>query len=73
MNQNTPAPNEKRVRNEMVANKADWNKLFAPYPFFEAYKHYLEIDITAANEDDLRKWITSHFSGKIKRMEFVSF
>ncbi|XP_010916255.1 nuclear poly(A) polymerase 1 isoform X2 [Elaeis guineensis] len=41
---------------EMEANKADWNKLFAPYPFFEAYKHYLEIDITAANEDDLRKW-----------------
>ncbi|XP_038984582.1 nuclear poly(A) polymerase 1 isoform X2 [Phoenix dactylifera] len=41
---------------EMEANKADWSKLFEPYPFFEAYKHYLEIDITAANEDDLRKW-----------------
>ncbi|KAG1334839.1 nuclear poly(A) polymerase 1 [Cocos nucifera] len=41
---------------EMESNKADWNKLFEPYPFFESYKHYLEIDITAANEDDLRKW-----------------
>jgi len=40
----------------MEANKADWNVLFEPYPFFEAYKHYLEIDITAENEDDLRKW-----------------
>lgn len=40
----------------MEANKTDWNKLFESYPFFEVYKHYLEIDITAANEDDLRKW-----------------
>lgn len=29
MNQNTPAPNEKRVRNEMVANKADWQDLYS--------------------------------------------
>ncbi|XP_059644929.1 nuclear poly(A) polymerase 1-like [Cornus florida] len=40
----------------MEANKADWNTLFEPYPFFEAYKNYLQIDITAANADDLRKW-----------------
>lgn len=40
----------------LEANKADWSALFEPYPFFEAYKNYLEIDITAANEDDLRKW-----------------
>lgn len=42
----------------MESNKAEavWNKLFEPSPFFEAYKHYLEIDILAANEDDLRKW-----------------
>ncbi|THU69758.1 hypothetical protein C4D60_Mb08t17790 [Musa balbisiana] len=40
----------------MEANKADWDTLFEPYPFFEAYKHYLEIDITAENESDLRKW-----------------
>ncbi|XP_077243993.1 poly(A) polymerase 1 [Tasmannia lanceolata] len=40
----------------MEISKADWNTLFEPYPFFEAYKNYLEIDITAENNDDLRKW-----------------
>lgn len=40
----------------MEVNKADWNTLCEPYPFFEAYKNYLEIDIAAENEDDLRKW-----------------
>ncbi|XP_020100843.1 nuclear poly(A) polymerase 1 [Ananas comosus] len=40
----------------MEANRSEWDTLFVPYPFFEAYKHYLEIDITAENEDDLRKW-----------------
>lgn len=40
----------------LEANKADWNKLFEVYPFFEAYKNYLQIDVAAANADDLRKW-----------------
>ncbi|XP_023541715.1 nuclear poly(A) polymerase 1-like [Cucurbita pepo subsp. pepo] len=40
----------------MEENKADWDTLFEPYPFFEAYKNYLQIDITAENADDLRKW-----------------
>lgn len=40
----------------MEANKADWNTLFEHYPFFEVYKNYLQIDVTAANIDDLRKW-----------------
>ncbi|KAJ1392043.1 polymerase, nucleotidyl transferase domain, partial [Sesbania bispinosa] len=40
----------------MEANKADWDTLFEPYPFFEAYKNYLQIDITAENADDLRNW-----------------
>ncbi|PKI48343.1 hypothetical protein CRG98_031291, partial [Punica granatum] len=40
----------------MEANKADWNTLFEPYAFFEAYKNYLQIDISAANADDLRSW-----------------
>ncbi|KAK1302739.1 hypothetical protein QJS10_CPB12g00288 [Acorus calamus] len=40
----------------MEANKADWNTLFESYPFFEAYKNYLKIDIIAESEDDLRKW-----------------
>lgn len=40
----------------MEANKAGWDKLFEPYPFFESYKNYLQIDISAANDDDLRNW-----------------
>ncbi|XP_028083615.1 nuclear poly(A) polymerase 1-like isoform X1 [Camellia sinensis] len=41
---------------ETMENKADWNTLFELYPFFEVYKNYLQIDVTAANIDDLRKW-----------------
>ncbi|KAJ6832404.1 nuclear poly(A) polymerase 1 [Iris pallida] len=40
----------------MEANKADWKLLFEPHPFFEAYKHYLQIDIAAEDDDALRKW-----------------
>ncbi|CAN6374025.1 unnamed protein product [Urochloa humidicola] len=36
--------------------KAEWDALFEPYPFFESYKNYLEVNITARNEDDLRNW-----------------
>ncbi|VAH94555.1 unnamed protein product [Triticum turgidum subsp. durum] len=37
-------------------NRATWDDLFEPYPFFELYKNYLEVGITARNEDDLRNW-----------------
>ncbi|XP_028100042.1 nuclear poly(A) polymerase 4-like isoform X1 [Camellia sinensis] len=37
-------------------NKAQWSALFDPYPFFEAYKNYLQIDIIAADADDLLAW-----------------
>lgn len=40
----------------MEANKADWDTLFESYDFFEAYKNYLQIDISAENADDFRKW-----------------
>ncbi|QCE14136.1 poly [Vigna unguiculata] len=40
----------------MEAGKADWDTLFEPCPFFESYKNYLQIDITAENSDDLRQW-----------------
>ncbi|KAL1365921.1 hypothetical protein HN51_013869 [Arachis hypogaea] len=40
----------------MEANNANWDALFEPYPFFEAYKNYLQIDVSAENADDLRKW-----------------
>ena len=40
----------------MQANDADWDIFFEPYAFFEAYRNYLQIDISAENADDLRKW-----------------
>ncbi|CAN8312437.1 unnamed protein product [Cochlearia groenlandica] len=46
----------KDICEAMEANIADWDTLFEPFAFFEAYKNYLQIDISAANVDDLRKW-----------------
>ncbi|KAH9671446.1 nuclear poly(A) polymerase 1 [Citrus sinensis] len=42
----------------MEKNEADvdWDTLFEPFTFFEAYKNYLRIDISAENADDLRNW-----------------
>ncbi|KAH8487345.1 hypothetical protein H0E87_026056 [Populus deltoides] len=40
----------------MEVSKAEWDTLFEPFSFFEAYKNYLQIDINAENEDDLRQW-----------------
>ncbi|XP_047337569.1 nuclear poly(A) polymerase 1-like [Impatiens glandulifera] len=40
----------------MEANKTTWDTLFEYHPFFEAYKNYLQIEIAAVDEDDLRKW-----------------
>ncbi|GMQ03536.1 hypothetical protein CsSME_00049306 [Camellia sinensis var. sinensis] len=41
---------------EIELNKAQWSALFDPYLFFEAYKNYLQIDIIAADADDLLAW-----------------
>ncbi|KAL9255027.1 Nuclear poly(A) polymerase 4-like protein [Drosera capensis] len=37
-------------------NKAMWSALFEPYLFFEAYKNYLQVDIVAADTEDLLSW-----------------
>lgn len=41
---------------EIELNKAQWSALFEPYMFFESYKNYLQVDIVAADGDDLRAW-----------------
>ncbi|XP_031385989.1 nuclear poly(A) polymerase 4-like [Punica granatum] len=41
---------------EIELNKAQWSALFEPYMFFESYKNYLQVDIVAADSDDLRSW-----------------
>ncbi|XP_050236629.1 nuclear poly(A) polymerase 1-like [Mercurialis annua] len=60
----------------MEASKADWDNLFEPFAFFEAYKNYLQIDIGAENEDDLRKWkgwVESRLRQLILRIERYTY
>ncbi|KAI7727671.1 hypothetical protein M8C21_001127, partial [Ambrosia artemisiifolia] len=45
-----------RICEEIELNKAQWPMLFEPYMFFESYKNYLQVDIVAADPDDLRAW-----------------
>ncbi|KAA8521866.1 hypothetical protein F0562_012512 [Nyssa sinensis] len=45
-----------RTCEEIELNKAQWSALFGPYQFFVAYKNYLQIDIIAADADDLLAW-----------------
>jgi poly(A) polymerase len=37
-------------------NKTSWPALFEPFQFFEAYKNYLQVDIIAEDDEDLRLW-----------------
>lgn len=41
---------------DIELNKAQWSSLFEPYLFFEAYKNYLQVDIIAADLDDILAW-----------------
>ncbi|XP_028777793.1 nuclear poly(A) polymerase 4 isoform X1 [Neltuma alba] len=45
-----------KICEEIELNKAQWSALFEPYSFFEAYKNYLQVDIIAADADDLLAW-----------------
>ncbi|XP_042496694.1 nuclear poly(A) polymerase 4-like isoform X3 [Macadamia integrifolia] len=45
-----------KICEEIELNKAQWSALFEPYLFFESYKNYLQVDIVAADADDLRSW-----------------
>eukprot|EP00252_Welwitschia_mirabilis_P024646 TRINITY_DN7372_c0_g1_i3.p1 TRINITY_DN7372_c0_g1~~TRINITY_DN7372_c0_g1_i3.p1 ORF type:complete len:568 (-),score=93.96 TRINITY_DN7372_c0_g1_i3:433-2136(-) len=45
-----------KICEDIEMNKATWSKLFDPYPFFDAYKNYLQVDVVAADEEDLRLW-----------------
>ncbi|XBH68087.1 hypothetical protein VPH35_096340 [Triticum aestivum] len=53
-------------------NRATWDDLFEPYPFFELYRNYLEVGITARNEDDLtnwKGWVESHLRTLVLKFE----
>ncbi|KAG6527852.1 hypothetical protein ZIOFF_009986 [Zingiber officinale] len=45
-----------KICEEIELNKTSWNALFEPYLFFETYKNYLQVDIVAADAEDLRLW-----------------
>ncbi|KAK6128015.1 hypothetical protein DH2020_038247 [Rehmannia glutinosa] len=46
----------KKICEDIELNKVQWSALFEPYLFFESYKNYLQVDIIAADLDDLRAW-----------------
>ncbi|XP_077217674.1 nuclear poly(A) polymerase 4-like isoform X2 [Tasmannia lanceolata] len=48
--------NGNKICEEIELNKAQWSALFEPYHFFETYKNYLQVDIVAADADDLLTW-----------------
>ncbi|CAA2987799.1 nuclear poly(A) polymerase 1 [Olea europaea subsp. europaea] len=37
-------------------SKSNWDSLFEPFAFFEAYKNYLQMDIASETEEDSRNW-----------------
>ncbi|EOY26945.1 Nucleic acid binding protein, putative isoform 2 [Theobroma cacao] len=41
---------------EIQLNRVKWSALFEPYLFFESYKNYLQVDVVAADANDLRAW-----------------
>ncbi|XP_022132220.1 nuclear poly(A) polymerase 2-like isoform X2 [Momordica charantia] len=52
------------VAQEIELSKAQWSALFEPYLFFETYKNYLQVDMIAADADDLlawKGWVESRF------------
>ncbi|KAL9271608.1 Nuclear poly(A) polymerase 1-like protein [Drosera capensis] len=56
----------------METNEANWDTLFVPYPFFEAYKNCLLTEISAENDDDIRQWkgwVESHLRQLILKIE----
>ncbi|XP_020264940.1 nuclear poly(A) polymerase 4-like [Asparagus officinalis] len=48
--------NGNKICEEIELNRTNWSALFEPYHFFESYKNYLQVDIIAADSDDLRVW-----------------
>ncbi|XP_010314828.2 nuclear poly(A) polymerase 4 isoform X1 [Solanum lycopersicum] len=45
-----------KICEDVELNKSQWPALFEHYFFFEAYKNYLQVEIVAADNDDLLAW-----------------
>ncbi|KFK32539.1 hypothetical protein AALP_AA6G256000 [Arabis alpina] len=53
-----------KICQEIELNKQHWSSLFEQYMFFEAYKNYLQVDVLAADAEDLlawKGWVESRF------------
>ncbi|KAK3018931.1 hypothetical protein RJ639_003528, partial [Escallonia herrerae] len=60
------------VAREIELNKALWSALFEPYLFFENYKNYLQVDIAAADIDDLRTW-KGWVESRLRQLTLMAF
>ncbi|ESW07622.1 hypothetical protein PHAVU_010G144800 [Phaseolus vulgaris] len=45
-----------KICGDVELNKGCWKDMFEPYGFFESYTNYLQVDVVAADVDDLRNW-----------------
>jgi len=61
---------------EIELNKQHWSSLFEQYMFFEAYKNYLQVDIVAADAEDLlawKGWVESRFRQLTLKVDSLLF
>lgn len=63
-----------RICAKIQNGAADWNHLFASSKFFERHFHFLQIDITAANDAIMSQWLLwcrRHLQGVAEKLEAV--
>ncbi|CAE7323164.1 Poly(A) polymerase [Symbiodinium microadriaticum] len=56
-------------------NKAEWSDVYAPFPFFDEFKHFLMIEILATSEDVYNKfsgWVESKLRILVMQLEAVN-
>lgn len=47
---------EEILRNSVAQDRTPWDRLWEPIPFFDRFKHFLQVEVTAANKEDFEKW-----------------
>lgn len=46
----------RKICEDIELSAARWDALFEPYRFFEAFTHFFQVDIFAADDNDLLSW-----------------